>query len=96
MKTLRKFTTQLKSRLKAYYVIWRSGPMQYISILDIKKKPTTHQTHTYKNSSYYLVYYKSFKKLYDKVKLNCCAFFSLLDKPSFSSLVLILDRSKTR
>ena len=29
--------TQLKSRLKAFNVIWRSGPTQYISELDIKK-----------------------------------------------------------
>ena len=41
-------TMQLKSRLKAFNVIWRSGPMQYIPEHDIKKKPTTHQTHTYK------------------------------------------------
>ena len=55
--------TQLKSRLKAYSVIRKSGPMQYVPGHDVKKKPTTHQTHTYIHSSHYYVYYKSKKYL---------------------------------
>ena len=46
-------TTQLKPRLNAFNANRRSAPMQYIPEHGTKKEPTTHRTHTYKDSSHF-------------------------------------------